>query len=161
MTAGTALVVVASTRAAAGGYRDTTGPILREWLEGRGWTVEVVVTADGDPVRDAIRDAVSRDVALVVTTGGTGVTARDLTPEVTAPLLDRRLPGIEEELRRRGVAQTPTAVLSRGLAGIARGTLVVNLAGSPGAVRTGIEVLDELIDHVVQQLRGGDHERHD
>jgi molybdenum cofactor synthesis domain-containing protein len=160
MSAPKAVVVVASTRAASGVYDDTTGPILRDWLEGRGWTADVVVLPDGDAIGEAIGDAVARGAALVVTTGGTGVAPRDRTPEVTAPLLDRELPGIAEELRRRGAAQTPTAVLSRGIAGVARRTLVVNLAGSPGAVRTGIEVLDEIVDHVVDQLRGGDHERH-
>ena len=160
MTARTALVVVASTRAAAGVTEDTTGPMLRDWLQGRGWQADVVVLPDGDPVGEAIGDAVGRGVPLIVTTGGTGVAPRDLTPEVTAPLLDRQLPGIAEELRRRGAAQTPAAVLSRGLAGIARSSLVVNLAGSPGAVRTGVEVLEELVDHIVDQLHGGDHERH-
>jgi molybdenum cofactor synthesis domain-containing protein len=154
-------VVVASTRAASGVYEDTTGPILRDWLHGRGWTAEVLVLPDGDPIGEAIRDAVARGVQLVVTTGGTGVAPRDRTPEVTAPLLDRQLPGIAEELRRRGAAETRTAVLSRGLTGVAQRTLVVNLAGSPGAVRTGIAVLDEILDHIVDQLRGGDHERHD
>jgi molybdenum cofactor synthesis domain-containing protein len=156
-----ALIVVASTRAASGVAEDTTGPILREWLEGRGWSTDVVVRPDGEPVGEAIRDALERGVPLVVTTGGTGIAPRDLTPEVTAPLLERQLPGIAEELRRRGAAQTPTAVLSRGLAGIAGSSLVVNLAGSPGAVRTGIEVLDDLVDHLVDQLHGGDHDRHD
>jgi molybdenum cofactor synthesis domain-containing protein len=160
MSARSAVVVVASTRAASGVYQDTTGPMLREWLEGRGWTADVVVLPDGNPIGDAISDAIARGVGLVVTTGGTGVTARDLTPEVTAPLLDRQLPGIAEELRRRGAAQTPAAVLSRGLAGVAGRSLIVNLPGSPGAVRTGIEVLDELVDHIVDQLHGGDHERH-
>ena len=155
-----AVVVVASTRAASGVYDDTTGPILRDWLQGRGWTADVVVLPDGDAIGEAIGDAVARGAALVVTTGGTGVSPSDRTPEVTAPLLDRQLPGIAEELRRRGAGATPTAVLSRGLAGVARRTLVVNLPGSPGAVRTGIEVLDEILDHVVDQLRGGDHERH-
>jgi molybdenum cofactor synthesis domain-containing protein len=156
-----AVVVVASTRAASGVYEDTTGPILRDWLEGRGWTADVVVLPDGDAIGEAIGEAIARHVPLVVTTGGTGVAPRDRTPELTAPFLDLALPGIAEELRRRGIAQTPTAALSRGVAGVAGRTFVVNLAGSPGAVRTGIEVLENLLDHVVEQLRGGDHERHD
>ena len=160
MSAPRAVVVVASTRAASGVYEDTTGPMLRTWLEGRGWTADVLVLPDGDAIGEAIGDAISRGAQLVVTTGGTGIAPRDRTPEVTAPLLDRQLPGIAEELRRRGAAQLPTAVLSRGLAGVARGTLVVYLPGSSGAVRTGIEVLDELLNHIVDQLHGGDHERH-
>jgi molybdenum cofactor synthesis domain-containing protein len=155
-----AVVVVASTRAAAGVSEDTTGPILRTWLEDRGWTAEVLVLPDGDAIGNAIGGAIANGAALVVTTGGTGVAPSDRTPEVTAPLLDRELPGIAEELRRRGATETPTAVLSRGLAGVAARTLVVNLAGSPGAVRSGIQMLDGILDHVIDQLRGGDHERH-
>ncbi|MGB4776907.1 MogA/MoaB family molybdenum cofactor biosynthesis protein, partial [Microbacterium sp.] len=95
---------------------------------------------------------------LVVTTGGTGVSPTDVTPEQTAPLLVRHLPGIAEELRRRGAASTPFAVLSRGLAGVAAsGAVVVNLPGSVGGVRDGIAVLDAVLDHLVDQIAGGDH----
>jgi molybdenum cofactor synthesis domain-containing protein len=152
-----ALVVVASTRAASGVYEDRTGPMLRDWLVGRGWQAEVLVLPDGDAIGEAIADGIARRNSLIVTTGGTGIAPHDRTPEATAALLDRSLPGIAEELRRRGAAEKPTAVLSRGVAGIAGRTLIVNLPGSPGAVRTGIEVLDELLDHVLDQLAGVDH----
>ncbi|MGY4856568.1 MogA/MoaB family molybdenum cofactor biosynthesis protein [Cryobacterium sp. AP23] len=154
-----AQVVVASTRAATGVYPDRTGPVIDAWLGERGWLVlDRAVVADGEPVGDAIAAAVEAGLDLVLTTGGTGVSPTDQTPEQTLPLLDRQLPGIMEELRRRGTASTPLAVLSRGYAGIARGrTVVVNLPGSTGGVRDGLAVLDEVLDHLLDQVRGVDH----
>jgi molybdenum cofactor synthesis domain-containing protein len=156
-----ACVIVASTRAAAGVYDDRTGPVIAEWLRGRGWADPLVqVVPDGEQVAGALRDAVASGVDLVVTTGGTGVNPTDRTPEATLPLLERELPGIMEEIRRRGSESTPLAALSRGHAGIAGGTtFVVNLPGSTGGVRDGLSVLDELLDHVIDQVHGGDHER--
>jgi molybdenum cofactor synthesis domain-containing protein len=155
-----AQVVVASTRAAAGEYTDRTGPVIDAWLTERGWLVlERAVVADGEPVGDAIAAAVEAALDLVITTGGTGVSPTDQTPEQTLPLLTRELPGIMEELRRRGTASTPLAVLSRGHAGIARGrTVVINLPGSTGGVRDGLAVLDEVLDHLIDQVRGADHD---
>jgi len=154
-----AQVIVASTRAAAGDYLDRTGPVIDAWLGERGWLVlDRAVVADGDPVGDAIAAAVEAGLDLVLTTGGTGVSPTDQTPEQTLPLLDRQLPGIMEELRRRGTAATPLAVLSRGHAGTARGrTIVINLPGSTGGVRDGLGMLDEILDHLVDQVRGTDH----
>lgn len=153
-----AVVVVASTRAAAGTADDTTGPVIRDWFVDRGWLVEgPVVVADGEPVGAVLEAALEWGVDAVVTTGGTGVSPTDATPEMTLPLLDRELPGIAEELRRRGAASTPLAVLSRGLAGVAGATFVVNLPGSRGGVRDGLAVLDDVLDHVVDQLHGVDH----
>ncbi|ROS59365.1 molybdopterin adenylyltransferase [Frigoribacterium sp. PhB160] len=155
----TAVVVVASTRAAAGRADDLTGPVLHDWFAARGWQVDPpVVVPDGDPVGAALAAAVAAGVDVVVTTGGTGLTPTDLTPEQTRPLLDREIPGIAEELRRRGTAATPTAVLSRGLAGVAGRTVVVNLPGSRGGVRDGLDVLDPLLDHLVDQIAGGAHD---
>jgi molybdenum cofactor synthesis domain-containing protein len=154
-----ALAVVASTRAASGVYEDRTGPALLAWFESRGWSGGVVVVADGDAVGEAIGDALSSGIDVVVTTGGTGVAPSDVTPEQTAPLLERTLPGLAEAIRARGAAKVPTAVLSRGTAGVSGRSVVVNLPGSPGGVRDGIDVLDPVIGHLLDQLGGGDHVR--
>jgi molybdenum cofactor synthesis domain-containing protein len=156
-----AVVLVASTRAAAGVYPDRTGPVIAEWLVARGWSPpEVRVVPDGDEVAQSLQDAVASGADLVITTGGTGVSPSDRTPEATLPLLDRELPGVMDEIRRRGSANTALACLSRGHAGIASGTtFVLNLPGSSGGVKDGLSVLDDILDHVIDQLHGGDHER--
>ncbi|MGH3889675.1 MAG: molybdenum cofactor biosynthesis protein MoaE [Pseudonocardiaceae bacterium] len=153
-----AVVVVASNRAAVGVYPDRTGPIIVSWLSERGYqTPDPVVVPDGSPVRDAVAAAVAGAVDVVLTTGGTGISPTDRTPEATAPLLDRSLPGLADAIRSAGLPQVPTAVLSRGLAGVAGRTLVVNLPGSTGGVRDGLDVLDGVLDHAVEQLHGADH----
>jgi molybdenum cofactor synthesis domain-containing protein len=154
-----ATVVCASNRAAAGVYEDTTGPLIAEALSGLGFEVTgPVVVPDGEPVGRAVREAVDAGAHAVLTTGGTGLTPTDLTPEVTRPLLDREVPGIAEAIRAYGVAQgVPTAALSRGLAGVSGRTLVVNLPGSRGGVRDGLAVLTPMLVHAVQQIAGGDH----
>lgn len=153
-----AVVVVASNRASAGVYPDRTGPIIVEWLRRRGFqTPDPVVVPDGSPVRQAVADAVADAVDVVLTTGGTGISPTDRTPEATEPLLDRRLPGLADAIRSAGLPQVPTAVLSRGLAGVAGRTLIVNLPGSTGGVRDGLGVLETVLDHAVEQLHGTDH----
>jgi molybdenum cofactor synthesis domain-containing protein len=153
-----AAVVVASNRAAAGVYADRTGPLIVKWLCERGYqTPDPVVVPDGSPVRDAVAAAVADAVDVVLTTGGTGISPTDRTPEATEPLLDRHLPGLADAIRSAGLPQVPTAVLSRGLAGVAGRTLVVNLPGSTGGVRDGLAVLDQVLDHAVEQLHGADH----
>ena len=155
----TAAVVVASNRAADGVYADTTGPLIVEALRADGWSVGVpVVVHDGEPVGDAIRVAVADGARLVVTTGGTGLTPTDRTPEVTRSLIDREVPGIAEAIRAQGVAKgVPTAMLSRGLAGVVGSALVVNLPGSTGGVRDGLEVVVPVLRHAVEQIVGSDH----
>lgn len=154
-----AAVIVASNRAAAGVYADTTGPLIVEALRADGWSVsDPVVVPDGEPVADAIRAAVSAGARVVLTTGGTGLTPTDRTPEATRPLIDRPIPGIAEAIRAHGLAKgVPTAMLSRGLAGIVGSALVVNLPGSSGGVRDGLEVVVPMLRHAVEQILGSDH----
>ena len=115
---------------------------------------------DGATVEVALQDAVSAGYDVVVTTGGTGLTPGDLTPEMTRLVLDREIPGIPEAIRAAGAAAgVPSAALSRGAAGLANGTLIVNLPGSAGGVRDGMAVLAGLLEHAVDQIHGGDHPR--
>lgn len=153
-----AAVIVASTRAAAGVYPDRTGPLLVEWLQGKGFDCALpVVVGDGPGVGQALRAALADGVDLLLTSGGTGLTPTDRTPEATRELLDLEIPGLADALRRVGSEAVPTAVLSRGLAGVAGRTLVVNLPGSTGGVRDGMAVLDGVLDHALDQIQGGDH----
>lgn len=155
---GTAAVLVASTRAAAGTREDTTGPAIAHWLTERGYAVTVTVVADAD-VTAALDTIVAAGPAVVITTGGTGMSPTDRTPEATAALLDRELPGVGEAIRARGLPHTPKAALSRGVAGTVGGTVMVNLPGSSGGVKDGLAVLDDLLEHLVAQVAGsGDHE---
>lgn len=154
----TARVVAASNRAAAGIYEDRTGPVIVQWLRDRGYeTPEPFVVPDGDPVGDQLRTAVNGGVDVVITTGGTGINPTDRTPEVTAQVLDHQIPGLADAIRNAGLPEVPTAVLSRGLAGVSGSTLIVNLPGSSGGVKDGLGVLAGVLDHAVDQLHGGDH----
>jgi molybdenum cofactor synthesis domain-containing protein len=156
-----ALAITVSNRASAGIYPDKSGPVLAELLRAAGCETDgPQVVADGTPVEVALREAVEADYDLVVTTGGTGLTPGDLTPEMTRLVIDREIPGIAEAIRAAGVnAGIPTAMLSRGLAGLAGKTLIVNLPGSTGGVRDGMSVLQSVIQHAVDQAGGGDHPR--
>ncbi|WP_407286840.1 molybdenum cofactor biosynthesis protein B [Streptomyces sp. BP-8] len=156
-----ALVVTASNRAAAGVYPDKGGPLLAEGLTAMGFEVDGPrVVPDGDPVEAALREAVgAARYAVVLTTGGTGLSPTDRTPEATRRVLDYEVPGIPEAIRAAGREKVPTAALSRGLAGVAGTTLIVNLPGSTGGVRDGLAVLADLLPHAVDQIRGGDHPR--
>jgi molybdenum cofactor synthesis domain-containing protein len=154
-----AAVIVTSTRAAAGQYLDKTGPVIVSWLRERGFdTDEALVVADGPDVARSLEAFIQSGVALLVTTGGTGIGVGDVTADATAALLDKPLPGFNEELRRRGAATTSNALISRGVAGIAGTTFVVNLPGSTGGVRDGLQLLGEVVDHVLDQVAGGGHD---
>jgi len=156
-----ALAVTVSNRAAAGVYEDRSGPVLVRLLAEAGCSVDgPLVVPDGEPVEAALREAVTAGYDVVVTTGGTGLTPGDLTPEMTRRVLDREVPGIAEAIRAGGAAAgVPAAILSRGIAGLAGTVLVVNLPGSTGGVRDGMAVLGPILAHAVDQAHGGDHPR--
>ena len=155
-----AVVVTASNRAFAGVYEDRSGQVLAEGLRELGFAVEgpQVLPDDTDALATALLEAVADRADVVLTTGGTGLSPTDVTPEATRTVLEREAPGLAEAVRRYGVDNgVPTSVLSRGLAGTAGRTLIVNLPGSTGGVRDALAVLGPLLPHVVSQLRGGDH----
>jgi molybdenum cofactor synthesis domain-containing protein len=155
-----ALAITISNRASAGLYEDTSGPVLTDLLAEAGCAVDTLVVPDGDPVEQALLDGVASGYQVIVTTGGTGLTPSDRTPEMTRKVIDREVPGIAESIRAAGVAAgIPSAMLSRGLAGLAGDVLIVNLPGSSGGVKDGMQVLTPVLVHAVDQARGGDHPR--
>ncbi|WP_433180876.1 MogA/MoaB family molybdenum cofactor biosynthesis protein [Actinoallomurus sp. CA-150999] len=160
MTVIRALAVTVSNRASAGVYEDRSGPVLAGLLRDLGCEVDgPVVVPDGEPVEKVLRDAVAQGYDAVVTSGGTGLTPTDRTPEMTRRVIEREIPGIAEAIRLTGREKVPSAILSRGLAGVAGRTLIVNLPGSTGGVRDGMAVLGEVLRHAVDQIGGGDHPR--
>ena len=157
-----ALAVTVSNRAAAGVYDDKSGPVLADLLRSAGCAAVAgpLVVPDGEAVEAVLREALADGYDVVVTTGGTGLTPTDLTPEMTRRVIDREVPGIAEALRSAGAAAgVPAAILSRGVAGVAGRTLIVNLPGSTGGVRDGMAVLGPVLAHAVAQINGGDHAR--
>ncbi|GAA3700450.1 MogA/MoaB family molybdenum cofactor biosynthesis protein [Zhihengliuella alba] len=148
-------ILIASTRAATGTYEDQTAPVVADWLVEHGFAViEPVVVPDGEAVGAALKALLTLGPSVIVTSGGTGLSPDDATPEMTEPLLDRQIPGIAEAIRAAGLTKTPHAALSRGLAGAAGRTFIVNLPGSPRGVMDALRVLDPMIDHICRQLEG-------
>ncbi|MDF5757624.1 molybdenum cofactor synthesis domain-containing protein [Spongiactinospora sp. TRM90649] len=157
-----ALVITVSNRAAVGVYPDKSGPLLADLLAADAGCETVDgprVVPDGEAVEAALRAGLAEGYDVIVTTGGTGLTPTDLTPEMTRRVLDREVPGIAEAVRQANRDKVPASVLSRGLAGQAGRTLVVNLPGSSGGVRDGMAVLAPILRHAVEQMHGGDHPR--
>lgn len=153
-------VVIASTRAAAGVYEDRTGPLIVDWLNESGIdTPAPVVVADGPDVADALRVAIGENADVVITSGGTGISPTDRTADVTAEIVDYQIPGLADAIRRSGLPHVPTSVLSRGVCGVKGQTLIVNLPGSTGGVKDGLGVLDDVLEHALDQLSGKDHPR--
>ncbi|KWX65651.1 molybdenum cofactor biosynthesis protein B [Mycobacterium sp. NAZ190054] len=154
------LVIVASTRAAGGVYEDRCGPVVVDWLNTREITTPAaVVVADGEPVDSALRAGIGDRHDVIVTSGGTGISPTDATPQITAALLDYEIPGLADAIRRSGLPKVPTSILSRGVCGVAGRTLIVNLPGSLGGVKDGLAVLADVLDHALDQLQGKDHSR--
>ena len=151
----TAAVLIASTRAAAGVYQDECGPLIADWLYALDYDIVLAeVVPDGAETAAALQRILALAPSLLLTSGGTGLSPDDVTPDVTEPLLERHVPGVMEAIRARGLASTPMASISRGFAGTAGRTFIVNLPGSPAAVADGLAVLEPIIGHICGQLEG-------
>jgi molybdenum cofactor synthesis domain-containing protein len=159
MTLRTAVVITASNRASAGVYADTSGEILAAGLAKLGYELKdpIVIPDNISQIQAAIELSLSNNVDLIVTTGGTGVSPHDVTPEATAPLIKKLLPGIPEAFRAYSRDRVPTTDLSRGLAGVTGSSLIINLPGSPGGVKDGLVIIERLAGHVHDQIAGVDH----
>lgn len=155
----TAIVITASNRAAAGVYQDLSGQALKEGLIKLGYQVldYLVVPDDIDQISNLIKGALAKEINLIVTTGGTGISPKDFTPEATKPLIEKELPGFAEALRAYSREKVPTADLTRGLAGVTGNSLIINLPGSPGAIKDGLVIIERLAPHIHDQLAGNDH----
>jgi len=159
MSVRTAVVITASNRASAGVYADTSGEVLAAGLAKLGYELKdpVVIPDNISQIQAAIEMSLASKIDLIVTTGGTGVSPHDVTPEATAPLINKLLPGISEAFRAHSRERVPTTDLSRGLAGVTGSSLIINLPGSPGGVKDGLVIIERLAGHVHDQIAGLDH----
>lgn len=148
-------ILTLSDKGARGEREDLAGPLIREMLAENGITMEYyeVVPDEKDLIKEKLI-LYSRKVDLVITTGGTGLSPRDVTPEATQEVIDKEIPGIAEAMRSAGMVKTKRAMLSRAVAGVREKTLIINLPGSPKAVKEGIEVIIDIIPHAIEKIRG-------
>ncbi len=154
-----AMVITVSDRASKGIYEDLSGPLLAQGLVEQGYNVTqtFLIPDEFDEITNVLTQAISNQVRLVVTTGGTGVSPRDITPEATMPFIEKLIPGFSESIRAQGREKNDKSDLSRAVAGINGKTLIINLPGSQGGVRDGLKVISRLAGHILEQLDGADH----
>jgi molybdenum cofactor synthesis domain-containing protein len=154
-----AVVITASNRAFKGIYEDRSGQILLQGLKDLGYEIDEVQILPDDElqINSAIKSAINLEIDLIVTTGGTGVSQFDVTPEAASPLIEKFLPGFHEALRAFSREKVPTTDLSRGVAGVSKKSLIINLPGSPGGAKDGLVIIERLASHIHDQLAGHDH----
>jgi len=153
-------ILTISDRASAGEREDASGPEIRKWAESLGFQVtdERVTTDDVEPIQKALIEMSDRGIDLLLSTGGTGLGRRDNTPEATKAVLDREAPGFSEAIRAGSIKITPNGMLSRGVSGIRGKTIIINMPGSPKAVRESLEIIEPALPHAVKMLGGGQHD---